>query len=204
MLGTDGYNLLFKEIQNKFPVSDSVKPGTVAGYFMGCFVPSNFKYGDNCSLACLTGAPQFYDAFDCDSCKKNIYISPTDGDLTKLVSGTEDINTAIVYIQPPFQGFTKEEIQKLKSDGISQLVFAYYDKDQYLSSEPLPIEKISIRLRKKEHTNISAHRTQNRMQDRIQDRMQDSQDDSNRWVYGVLVAFLFLFAIYALWYSRNN
>jgi hypothetical protein len=186
LLGTDGYNLLFKEIQNKFPTSElSVKPGTVAGYFVGCFVPSNFKYGNNCSLACLTGAPQFYDEFDCDSCKKNIYISPTDGDLTKLVSGTEDINTAIVYIQPPFQGFTSEEIQKLKSDGINQLVFSYYDKNQYLTSDIYPVDKIHIRTNKSPIRKI--------------DYTDNIDEKSNRWIYGVLLALLFLFSIYALW-----
>ncbi len=148
LIGTDGYNLLFKEIQARFPPNvSSVKPGTVAGYFMGCFVPSNFKYGKNCSLACITGAPQFYDSIEQDSCKKNVYLAPFDGEyqLTKLVSGVEDNNTAIIYIQPPFQGFSKEEVQKLKSEGIENIIFSYYDKNDYYTSDPLSFENLNVR-----------------------------------------------------------
>lgn len=189
LIGTDGYNLLFKEIQQKFPNTETVKPGTVAGYFMGCFVPSNFKYGKNCSLACLTGAPQFYDSVESETCKQNVYIAPYDNEykLTKLTSGSEDNSLAIIYIQPPFQGFSKDEIQKLKSDGMKQIVFSYYDNNDYFTSEPFAIEKINVRTdAKRVYSGIS------------------STLSKSKWIHTILILVLVLFSIYVLWYSRNN
>lgn len=195
LLGSDGYNLLFKEIQQKFPNSDPVQPGTVAGYFMGCFVPSNFKYGKNCSLACLTGAPQFYDTVDSETCKKNVYIAPYDGEykLTKMTTGSEDVNTAIVYIQPPFQGFSREEIKQLKSEGIDQVIFSYYDNNDYYTSEPFALGKINVRSTNKGVRKASYGYGSD-----------SSSCGTNKWIHIILLVVLILVAIYALWYSRNN
>lgn len=193
LIGTDGYNLLFKEIQARFSHNDTVKPGTVAGYFMGCFVPSNFKYGKNCSLACLTGAPQFYDTTDQETCKKNVYIAPFDDEyqLTKLVSGTEDPNTAIVYIQPPFQGFSKDEVQKLKSEGVENIIFSYYDKNDYYTSEPLSFEKLNIR-------SGTAKRIANGKTNGV------AGYSSTKIIHTILFILLLIVAGVSLWYNGNN
>lgn len=195
LIGTDGYNLLFKEIQQKFPQNSLVKPGTVAGYFMGCFIPSNFKYGNNCSLACLTGAPNFYDSAEGIPCKKNVYIAPFDGEyqLTKLSSNTDD-KTAIVYIQPPFHGFSKSEVEQLKSDGIDEIVFSYYEdhKKDYYTSDSLGFSKINIR----SDTNASIKRAAYGI---------GSSSNGTSSIGSVLLfVILLLIAIYAIWNMRNN
>jgi hypothetical protein len=196
LYGSDGYNLLFKEIQQKFPQDNAVKPGTVAGYLMGCFVPSSFKYGSSCSLACLTGAPNFYDSAEIMPCNRNVYVAPFEGDynLTKLTSGTDEPDTALVYIQPPFQGFSTKEVEFLKSEGVNKVIFSYYDhkNQEYFTSESLPFSKINIR--SGNQTTFGPKRAM--YGNGIMNRSKLS--------HTILFVVLILIAIYALWTMRNN
>lgn len=191
LYGSDGYNLLFQEIQAKFPMQDKVSPGTVSGYFLGCFTPANFKYGDTCSLGCVTGAPSFYDSVDVIPCQRNVYIAPFDlgYKFTKLVSGTEEPSTAILFIQPPFQGFSPDEIYELRSQGIDKVVLSYYDdnKGEYFVSEPLGFSQIQSR--------SSTTRTV---------RVSTKVTTGERVFQIVGLILLILLAGYALWSMRNN
>ena len=191
LYGSDGYNLLFQEIQNRFPVQAKATPGTVSGYFLGCFLPSNFKYGDTCSLGCVTGAPSFYDSVDTIPCQRNVYIAPFDigYKFTKLVSGTEEPSTAILFIQPPFQGFSADEIYELRSQGIDKVILSYYDdnKGEYFVSEPLSYSEIQHR--------SSTFRTV---------RVASQTTTGERIFQTVGLILLILIAGYALWSMRNN
>lgn len=195
LFGTDGYNLLFKEIQAKFSGSDKVKPGTVSGYFLGCFVPSDFKYGDNCSLSCITGAPAFYDSTETMPCQRNVYIAPFDGEnytFTRLSSGGEDPTSAIVFIQAPFKGLNYSEMQRLKSEGIQKVIFSYYDdnKSEYYVSDPLPISQINIR-------KSSPYKF-------IKVRNGSSAYNGFNIYHTIVFIFLLIIAGYAIWNMRNN
>ena len=192
LYGTDGYNLLFKEIQDRFPMHAKVVPGTVGGYFLGCFAPTNFKYGDTCSLSCVTGAPTFYDNAEIIPCQRNVFIAPFDSvgyTFTKLSSGNEDPNTAILFIQPPFQGFTNEEISQLKGQGLEQIILSYYDdkKGEYYVSDPTSISKIQKR--------SSSTRT-------IKINTQVSKGERMFQIIGIII--LIILAGFALWSMRNN
>jgi len=194
LFGTDGYNLLFKEIQSKFPTSSSVKPGTVSGYFLGCFVQSNFKYGNNCSLSCVTGAPAFYDSTDSIPCQRNVYIAPFDGEtytFTRLSSGSEDPTSALIYIQPPFKGLNLGEIQKIKAEGIQKVIFSYYDdqKAEYYVSEPLPLSQINIR-----KTGPNMLRVKNA----------NSSNQGLNIYHTIVLILLILIAGFVIWTMRNN
>ena len=191
MYGSDGYNLLFKEIQEKFPMEAKVVPGTVGGYFLGCFTPSNFKYGDTCSLTCITGAPTFYDQADVIPCQRNVYIAPYDigYTFTKLTSGTEEPNTAILFIQPPFQGFNSDEIYNLRQQGIEKVILSYYDeaKGEYFVSDPLGFTQIQ----KRNHNTRTV-------------RINTQTSKTERIFQTIGVILLLILAGYALWSMRNN
>jgi hypothetical protein len=191
MYGTDGYNLLFDEVQSKFPMHAKVTPGTVGGYFLGCFTPSNFKYGDTCSLGCVTGAPIFHDSVDIIPCQRNVYIAPYDVGykFTKLVSGTEEPSIAILFIQPPFQGFSPDEIYELRNQGIEKVVLSYYDdnKGEYFVSDPLSYSQIQSR--------SASVRTV---------RVSSTTSTGERVFQIVGIVLLLLVAGYALWTMRNN
>jgi hypothetical protein len=191
LYGSDGYNLLFQEIQAKFPIDSKIIPGSVGGYFLGCFVPSNFKYGDTCSLACVTGAPTFYDSADVIPCQRNVYIAPFDVGykFTKLSSGTEDPASAILFIQPPFQGFSPDEIYELRSQGIEKIILSYYDenKGEYFVSEPLGYSQIQARSSSTRTFKVSTSTTNN-----------------ERIFQTILIVVLLLLAGYSLWSMRNN
>jgi hypothetical protein len=138
LYGTDGYNLLYKEILQHFPDNNNIIPGTVAGYFIGCKATSNFKYGDECSILHLAGAPFFQDNGEQKSCAKSVFLAPFDNGYTfsELTVGEGDKSTAIVYITPPFYGFSNEEKQELESKGIKNVIISYYDEksNTYLTS----------------------------------------------------------------------
>jgi hypothetical protein len=188
---TDGYNLLFKEIQEKFPVCAKAIPGTVGGYLLGCFTPSNFKYGDTCSLGCVTGAPLFYDQTDLIPCNRNVFIAPYEigYTFTKLTSGYEEPDTAILFIQPPFHGFTVDEIYELRKHGIEKVILSYYDdsKGEYFVSEPISFTKIQ-----KRNSFVRNVKVDTRV------------SKTERIFQTIGVIFLLIFAGYALWSMRNN
>lgn len=191
LYGSDGYNLLFKEIQDRFPICTKAVPGTVGGYLFGCFTPGNFKYGDTCSLGCVTGAPLFYDHADMIPCNRNVFIAPYDigYTFTKLTSGTEDSDTAILFIQPPFQGFSVDEIYQLRSQGLENVILSYYDEDkgEYFVSDSLPFSKIQKR---------------NSFIRNVKVDLRVSKTERIFQTIGVVL--LLLLAGYALWSMRNN
>ena len=197
LYGTDGYNLLFNEIQQKFPMEAKAVPGTVSGYFTGCFVPSNFKYGNTCSLACLTGTPAFYDSVDQIPCNRNIYIAPfeTSYTFTKLASGQEDMDSAIIFIQAPFKGFSKEEVKQLKSQGLQRVVLSYYDeqKGEYFTSDPLSFSQIQARSGPVKASGIIKGF-----------RIKNGSSMTNSIIITVIVLLMLLLSGYALWTMRNN
>jgi hypothetical protein len=191
LYGSDGYNLLFKEIQDRFPICTKVVPGTVGGYLFGCFTPAEFKYGDTCSLGCVTGAPLFYDHAEMIPCNRNVFIAPYElgYTFTKLTSGTEEIDTAILFIQPPFQGFSVEEIYQLRKQGLEKVIMSYYDeqKGEYFVSDPLPFSKIQ-----KRNSFIRNVKVDTRV------------SKTERIFQTIGVVLLLLLAGYALWSMRNN
>jgi hypothetical protein len=199
MAGTDGYNLLFHEIQQRFANTSSnaapIRPGTVEGYFMGCFVPSNFKYGDNCSLSCLTGAPGFHDS-GIPTCKRNVYLAPFDGkyNFTKINQGVENIDSALIYYKPPFEGFTPDEIHKLQSEGIDQVILSYFDnsKSDYHISEPARIQTLE-----------SKHLGPKRTSYRSVSSDSDSSSECNLR-YWMIVFILLILSILALYFGKRN
>jgi len=191
LYGTDGYNLLFKEIQERFPLGAKVVPGTVGGYFMGCFSSTNFKYGDTCSLGCVTGAPLFYDNADAIPCQRNIYIAPYDMGytFTKLTSGSEEPDTALLFIQPPFQGFSPDEMYQLRTQGIEKVILSYYDekKGEYYVSDVFPFSQIQ-----KRNSFIRTVKVDTRV------------TKTERIFHTIGIVLLILLAGYALWSMRNN
>jgi hypothetical protein len=191
LYGTDGYNLLFKEVQEKFPIGAKAVPGTIGGYFLGCFSAANFKYGDTCSLGCVTGAPLFYDHAEAIPCQRNVYIAPYDlgYTFTKLTSGSEEPDSAILFIQPPFQGFSSDEIHKLKSQGVEKIILSYYDdkKGEYFVSDALPFSRIQ-----KRNSSVRTVRVDTRA------------SKTERVFQTIGIVILILLAGYALWSMRNN
>jgi hypothetical protein len=149
LYGTDGYNLLYKEIVNHFPDEKNIIPGSVAGYFIGCKATTNFTYGDECSILHLTGAPYFQDNGDQKTCSKSVYLAPFDNGYTfsELTVGDKDDTTAIVYITPPFRGFSKNEIFELETKGIKNVIVSYYNENsnQYTVSNITETSALPIR-----------------------------------------------------------
>jgi hypothetical protein len=129
-------------------------------------------------------------------CNRNVYVAPFEGDynLTKLTSGTDEPDTALVYIQPPFQGFSTKEVEFLKSEGVNKVIFSYYDhkNQEYFTSESLPFSKINIR--SGSQTTFGPKRAM--YGNGIMNRSKLS--------HTILFVVLILIAIYALWTMRNN
>lgn len=131
LYGTDGYTHLYKEIIDYFPISTDVVPGTIGGYFVGCSASNNFKYGSECALTCLTGAPTHQDNGECGKCSKSVYLAPFDNgySFTQLALGDSDPATAIIYITPPFIGFTDNELSELESKGVKNVIISFYNEE---------------------------------------------------------------------------
>jgi hypothetical protein len=153
LYGTDGYNLLYKEILNHFPDNTNVIPGSVAGYFIGCKATTNFKYGDECSILHLTGAPFFQDNGEQKLCSKTVYLAPYDNgySFSELTIGEKENTTAIIYITPPFRGFSHDEINELKAKNIENVIVSYYNENgnQYIVSNVTQTSELPIRMEEK-------------------------------------------------------
>lgn len=149
LYGTDGYNLLHKEIISHFPLNINIIPGTIGGYFLGCTSSSGFKYGSECSISCLTGAPSIQESIDYQKCSKTVLLAPFDDGytFTILSSGESEQDTAIIYITPPFIGFNNDEITDLKNKGINNIIISYYNDEtnEYSISDPCALNEIPLR-----------------------------------------------------------
>jgi len=149
LYGTDGYNLLHKEIVSHFPLNINVIPGTIGGYFLGCTSSSGFKYGSECSMPCLTGAPSIQESIDYQKCSKTVLLAPFDDgySFTTLSTGESEADIAIIYITPPFHGFNDEEIKDLENKGIKNIIISYYDDNtnEYSISTPCIINEVPRR-----------------------------------------------------------
>jgi hypothetical protein len=147
LYGTDGYNLLYKEIVDHFPISSQVIPGTVGGYFLGCAASSNFKYGSECAITCLTGVPTSQD--NCGKCSKSVFLAPFDNGytFTQLALGDADPEVAIIYVNPPFIGFNDKELEDLSSKGVKQVIVSYFDEGtkEYSISNETPCDALPRR-----------------------------------------------------------
>ena len=149
LYGTDGYNLLHNEIISHFPLNINVIPGTIGGYFLGCTSSSGFKYGSECSMPCLTGAPSVQESIDYQKCSKTVLLAPFDEgyNFTILSIGESEPDTALIYITPPFHGFNDDEIKDLENKGIKNIIKSYYDDatNEYSISTPSLINDIPRR-----------------------------------------------------------
>jgi hypothetical protein len=147
LYGSDGYNLLYKEIVEQFPISTQVIPGTVGGYFLGCAASTNFKYGSECAITCLTGVPTSQDT--CGQCSKSVFLAPFDNgySFTQLALGDAEPEVAIIYVNPPFIGFSEKEMQDLTSKGIKQVIISYFDEEtkEYSISNETPCDALPRR-----------------------------------------------------------
>lgn len=147
--GTDGYDMLYKEIVAKSSLNEKAKPGTIAGYLVGCLASPNEPIESGCSIECLTGAPTFSDTQDITKCDKNVVLAVQDENKYNFIVLMKNENTdqAILYVTQPFLSFSKEEQKELYDIGIKNVIISHYDNNvsNYIIQNTTPLKELPIR-----------------------------------------------------------
>jgi hypothetical protein len=209
LYGTKGYNLLYNEILSSFPSNQTTPiPGTVSSFFLGCS-SSNFPFGSECSLPCLTGAPSFQDSADHKSCSYPVFISPYDDgySFTQLSLGDFESTTAIIYIVPPFYGFIQSEIFELSNKNITHLIIIFFNHQtsNYSISDTIPLSLIPIRHTNKlvdfNHLIFQNNNTPKQKED-YKNIKKSSTNPNSYTIIIIAIIILFLFVISLLFYLK--
>lgn len=147
--GTDGYDMLYKEIVSNSDIQEKAKPGTVAGYFVGCLSSDSSGIENGCTIECLTGAPTYSDSHDISKCDKNVLLAVQEEDKYNFITLMKNDSTkdAIVYVNQPFFNFSRDEQKELLEMGIQNVIISHYDnyKSNYVTQDTKVLRELPIR-----------------------------------------------------------
>jgi len=146
----DYYPAFSDAVQQKFGDIQSVEPGTVGAYFMGCLV-DNVPEGipPSCTPSCIGSAPpdQAKDG-SWSPCERPVILATKVNDkynfsILNTIIGRGD---AIVYIDTnTFDGFTEEEKKFLRDSGVDTVVVIGSEQNKPLLGET-PLAAVPLRL----------------------------------------------------------
>ena len=175
LYGTSYYNNLYEKVKKHFKSINSVKAGTVGGYFAGCLVSK----GKSCSLTCAGSMPLPKDEEGWNSCDKAVIMAERNGDsysfsFIKPANSEEDMNPAYVFVESEsFDGFNKYEKESLKALGCKKAKLIGYTSDMnYSELETKDVKDIKHRHQKKKK----------------------KEEDNNLWL--LLIVFIILLIVF--------
>lgn len=116
-------------IESVFKDKD-VKPGTVGAYFTGCMKSDGFR-DPSCSAICAGSMPLPVSGWE--PCRYNV-IHYSKGDLTLFhkPSDSQSTRAYIHVLDDTFKGFTKQQVAKLRKEGITEVSIKHYGKGDYI------------------------------------------------------------------------
>ena len=181
LYGTSYYNKLYEKVKKYFKNINSVKAGTIGGYFAGCLVSK----GKGCSLACAGSMPLPKDEEGWNVCDKTVIMAEKMGDsytfsFVKPANSEEDMNPAYVFVETEsFEGFNKYEKDNLKAMGCKKARLIGYSSDMnYSELETKDVKDIKHRYPKKKK----------------------NKNDNNWWWLWVLLVLFLIIVFLALFY----
>ena len=141
---TDYYIHLHDKVKKYFGDLESVKPGTIAGYFAGCLVNTTYDDKPGCSVACAGSVPLPKEDDGWGFCDKVVIMTEKDKngykfDIIKPAEEDVDYDPAYVFVEHTnlhdFKGFSKDEIDELKRIGCKKINLVGYADDGVTYSE---------------------------------------------------------------------
>lgn len=149
------YEIVLKDIHSTFSSFKSVKPGTVAAFFIGCFNDDNFTGPFGCNPKCAASLPPFQNSdgtTDSNSNSSDGYATCDDLVLIYTNNNFSSLNEkrsshAYIYVDDnKFKGFSKDNIKTLKETNIktASLIFGNEDGSYKEVSNPLSLVKLPI------------------------------------------------------------
>lgn len=140
------YDLAVSTLEEIFHAEVNPQPGTLAGFFSGCFFNKKFSGPGECNPQCLESIKEGQGQIPLDECEDTVLIYK-DGTFSTL---HESDNRAHVYIYLPnhsFQYFKTEDIETLKQSGVKRVTLIFSNEDGSLKEttsirdvESLPLE----------------------------------------------------------------
>lgn len=183
------YSELYKKIEKVFSdvKEESIYPGTVLSYFIGCIVTSSIV-PSSCSALCAGSVPR-PDDIDNPICDYTVYIATLNKDqnfIFTAMNHTDNKQDVIIYVTfdtiTEFPGISASEKKALSSKGVEMINLISFDpkSNEYneLTTGFLPINDIKLRIDSKED--------------------EKSQNTSNTMGYYVGIVLLILLSVVVL------
>jgi hypothetical protein len=142
------YGPLFDVVHDTFKHHKTVKPGTVAAFFHGCFIDTNFRDMPSCSDTCAGSTPPPQGTPGWQSCDK-LAILLDDQGILRTLNEPQSVDQAYVFIAENyhFDGFTNESITQLSSYGVKKvnLIKSSGQTYEYLTGDFVPLNQLPRR-----------------------------------------------------------
>lgn len=161
---TDLYHHLFKIVEDHFSDLESVKPGTIGGYLAGCLIKTKFPI-PGCSPVCANAIPFPKELEKQEQCDQAVILAEkndTNGYKFNILKQADIENKdkpTIIHVNVTdvhdWSGFNKDEKEKLRSLGCSNVHIYGYSDDQTrhvdLFGAPINIDDVKTRNIHKSH-----------------------------------------------------
>lgn len=187
------HDVVLKDIQDIFVKNvKSIRPGTVAAFFAGCFNDDGLSGPNGCHLKCamaLHGIPAEDINKDFISVCEDMVLIYNNGNFGSI--NEKDSKFAYIYVDAKdFDGFTKENIETLKTSGIYQVALIFGNEDGTYKEVGTSISVHDLPLKSKSNKN-----TENNNNDNGDN---NNTDNSGIWIVIVVavVILLLLFLVY--------
>lgn len=139
------YGPLFEVVHDTFKNHKTIKPGTVAAFFHGCFIDTNFRDMPACSDICAGSTPPPQGTPGWQNCDKLAILLDEQGTLRTL-NEPQSVDQAYVFIAENynFNGFTNESINQLSSYGVKKvnLIKSSGQTYEYLTGDFVPLSQL--------------------------------------------------------------
>lgn len=119
MYASSFYPNLVGSVRSHFGDVSEVKPGTVGGFFYGCFVPNGYSGPIHCSTEC-SGSIQPPNVQGWETCNDSVFVLTEQGILESR--NMTDSKKAILHVMTPaFNGLTQSQIAEIRQRGIERM-----------------------------------------------------------------------------------
>lgn len=140
---------VIREVFQDIPASE-VKPNTIAAKFIGCHFNSCPGIPIGCGPLCAGSLGNDANLSGWKPCEVSVYMFDK-GSFSILTHGSTDQKQAFIYVQRDFTGFTREQIDTLKRNGIERVRIVFLDETstgtncQQMHTEFVGVDTLLIR-----------------------------------------------------------
>ncbi len=138
------YPILYADVVDAFKDVQSVKPGTVGGYFVGCYLPSNYPGGHGCSDRCAGALlpPPGTEGFQ--TCQDAVVIYNAPGDYREMGKpvGAKHV---VIFVQhnSNFTGFSNADVKHFRDAGFeTATVLVTQDDNYHVIADHVAVDKL--------------------------------------------------------------